>query len=81
MVELVAEESVDGLVDGTSDVEREARVLEDLPGSAAPGTKLGEIVVKVDGERVGESSLVARRGYDEASLWERVWYTASRLWS
>jgi serine-type D-Ala-D-Ala carboxypeptidase (penicillin-binding protein 5/6) len=80
-VELVAEQSVGGLVDGTSDVEREARVLEDLPGSAAPGTKLGEIVVKVDGERVGESSLVARRGYDEASLWERVWYTASRLWS
>jgi D-alanyl-D-alanine carboxypeptidase (penicillin-binding protein 5/6) len=80
-VELVAEQSVGGLVDGTSDVEREARVLEDLPGSAAPGTKLGEIVVKVDGERVGESSLVARRGYDEASLWERVWYTVGGLFA
>ncbi len=79
-VELVARESVDGLVDGDSGVEREARVFEDLPGSAAPGATLGEIVVRVDGERVGESPLVARRGYDEASLWERVWYTASNLW-
>jgi D-alanyl-D-alanine carboxypeptidase (penicillin-binding protein 5/6) len=80
-VELVAQESVDGLVDGTPDVEREVRVLEDLPGSARPGTKLGAVVVRVDGERVGESALVARGGYDEASLWERVWYTASSLWS
>jgi serine-type D-Ala-D-Ala carboxypeptidase (penicillin-binding protein 5/6) len=29
----------------------------------------------VDGRVVGESPLVARRGYEEASLWERVWYT------
>jgi serine-type D-Ala-D-Ala carboxypeptidase (penicillin-binding protein 5/6) len=79
-VELVARESVDGLVDGDSGVEREARVFEDLPGSAAPGATLGEIVVRVDGERVGESPLVARRGYDEASLWERVWYTVQGVW-
>jgi serine-type D-Ala-D-Ala carboxypeptidase (penicillin-binding protein 5/6) len=79
-VDLVAEESVDGLVDGGSDVEREVRVLEDLPGSARPGTTLGEIVVRVDGEQVGESPLVARKGYDEASLWERVWYTVEGVW-
>ena len=79
-VELVAQESVDGLVDGTPDVEREVRVLEDLPGSARPGTKLGAVVVRVDGERVGESALVARGGYDEASLWERVWYTVEGVW-
>ena len=79
-VELAAKESVDGLVDGDSDVAREARVFEDLPGSAAPGAKLGEIVVRVDGERVGESPLVARRGYDAASLWERVWYTVQGVW-
>ncbi len=79
-VELVAQESVDGLVDGSSDVEREARVLEDLPGAAEPGAKLGEVVVRVDGERVGESPLVVRRGYDEASLWERVWYTVEGVW-
>ena len=69
-----------GLVDGDSDVACEVRVFEDLPGSAEAGAKLGEIVVRVDGERVGESPLVARKGYDEASLWERMWYTASSLW-
>ena len=74
-VELVAKENVDGLVDGNSDVGREVKILEDLPGSARPGTKLGEVVVRVDGKQVGETPLVARRGYDEASLWERVWYT------
>ncbi len=79
-VELAAKESVDGLVDGDSDVAREARVFEDLPGSAEAGAKLGEIVVMVDGERVGESPLVARRGYDAASLWERVWYTVQGVW-
>jgi serine-type D-Ala-D-Ala carboxypeptidase (penicillin-binding protein 5/6) len=78
-VELLARESVDGLVDGSSDVERETTVIKDLPGSARPGTKLGEVVVKVDGERVGESPLVVRRGYDEASLWERVWYTVGGI--
>ena len=71
---------MDGLVDGGSDVEREVRALEDLPGSARPGTELGEIVVRVDGEQVGESPLVARRGYDEASFWERVWYTVEGFW-
>ncbi len=80
-VDLVAKESVEGLVDGNSDVEREVRVSEDLPGSARPGTELGEVVVEVDGRRVGESPLVTRGGYDEASLWERVWYTASGLWN
>ena len=55
---------MDGLVDGSSDVELETTVIKDLPGSARPGTKLGEVVVKVDGERVGESPLVVRRGYE-----------------
>ncbi len=76
---LVAKEDVDGLVDASSGVEHRARVSEDLPGAARSGTKLGEIVVKVDGERVGKSPLVARSGYDEASLWERVWYTVGGM--
>jgi serine-type D-Ala-D-Ala carboxypeptidase (penicillin-binding protein 5/6) len=33
----------------------------------------------VDGERVGVSPLVARKGYEEASLWERVWYTVGGI--
>ena len=80
-VGLVAKWSVEGLVDGSPEVEREAKIFEDLPGSAKQGTTLGEVVVEVDGEQVGESPLVASRGYDGASLWERVWYTASKLWS
>ena len=35
---LVAKENVDGFVDGNSRVEREAKVLKDLPGSTRPGT-------------------------------------------
>jgi serine-type D-Ala-D-Ala carboxypeptidase (penicillin-binding protein 5/6) len=80
-VGLVAQESVDGLVDASSRVEREVRVMEELPVSARPGTKLGEVVVKVDGERVGESPLVASKSYDEASLGERVWYTVGGLFA
>jgi D-alanyl-D-alanine carboxypeptidase (penicillin-binding protein 5/6) len=79
-VGLVAAESVDGLVDGGSRVEREIRVIKELPASARAGTRLGEVVVEVDGREVGESPLVAAEGYEEASLGERVWHTASGLW-
>ena len=79
-VPLVAEKGVPGLVDADSNVEREVRVMEELPRSARPGTRLGEIVVEVDGEKVGESALVAGEGYEKASIGERMWYTASGLW-
>jgi D-alanyl-D-alanine carboxypeptidase len=78
-VGLVAKESVEGLLDGDPEVRRETRVFEDLPASARPGTPMGEIVVEVDGERVGETSLVANKGYEAASLWERVWYTVGGI--
>jgi len=74
-VGLVAQKDVEGLVDSRSSVKREAEVMKELPDSAKPGDKLGQIVLKVDGERVGESPLVAKKGYKKASLWERVWYT------
>lgn len=79
-VPLVAEESVAGLVDSNSRVERRVRVVEELPGSARRGARLGEVVVEVDGERVGESALVAAAGYERASIGERLWYTASDVW-
>jgi serine-type D-Ala-D-Ala carboxypeptidase (penicillin-binding protein 5/6) len=78
-VGLVAKESIEVLVDGDPEVGREVRVFEELPGSAKRGTTLGEVVVSVDGERVGETPLVAREGYDAASLWERVWYTVGGI--
>ena len=74
-VDLVAARDVEGLVEASPEVEREVTVMKDPPDSARRGTRLGEVVVRVDGRVVGESPLVARRGYEEASLWERVWYT------
>ena len=78
-VELVAEGSVDGLVDAGPDVEREVDLAEDLPDAARAGARLGEVVVKVDGKKVGETSLVAKKGYEEASLGQRVWYTVGGI--
>jgi serine-type D-Ala-D-Ala carboxypeptidase (penicillin-binding protein 5/6) len=80
-VGLLAEESVEGLVYRGAEVERETRVVEELPDSVRPGEKLGTVVLSVDGEIVGESPLVTREGYDEASLWERVWYTVEGLFA
>jgi serine-type D-Ala-D-Ala carboxypeptidase (penicillin-binding protein 5/6) len=80
MVGIVAEESVVGLVDASSRVQRRVRIMEELPASAQPGTRLGEIVAEVDGREVGESPLVAAEGYREASVGERIWYTTSGLW-
>jgi len=80
-IDLVASRDVEGLVDASPEVVREISVMEDPPPSARPGTRLGEVVVKVDGEVVGESPLVARGGYEEASLWERVWYTVGGVFA
>jgi D-alanyl-D-alanine carboxypeptidase (penicillin-binding protein 5/6) len=80
-VPLVARESVDGLVDADSRVEREVKVVGELPSAARRGTRLGEVVVTVDGARVGASPLVTARGYEEAPVWRKVWYTASSLWN
>lgn len=80
-IELVAAENVEGLVDANPEVEREVSIVREPPSTARPGTRLGEVVVRVDGEKVGESPLVARRGYEEASLWERVWYTVEGVFA
>ncbi len=80
-VDLVAERHVEGFVDASPEVEREITVTKNPPDSARAGTRLGEVVVKVDGRVVGESPLVARRGYEEASLWERVWYTVGGVFA
>ncbi len=80
-IDLAAAGGVEGLVDASPKVEREVSVVKDPPATARPGTELGEVVVRVDGEKVGESPLVARRGYEEASLWERVWYTVEGVFA
>lgn len=78
-IDLVAAESVQGLVDESPDVEQRVQVRKELPASVTPGTRLGTVVVSLDGERVGESALVARQGYEEASPWQKLWYTVERV--
>jgi len=78
-VDLLAQGGVDGLVDASPEVERDVDLVEDPPDSARAGTKLGEVVVEVDGKKVGEIRLVAEKGYEEASLGQRVWYTVGGI--
>ena len=78
-VDLVAQKNVDGLVDANPDVERDIELVKDLPPSARAGTRLGEVIVKVDGKKIGETRLVAKKGYEEASLGQRVWYTVEGI--
>src|ERR671917_951827 len=80
-VALAATRDVTGLVDSNSEVERRITVREELPPSASAGEELGEVEVLVDGQRVGESPLVAQEGYEEASLWRKASYTVGRFLS
>ena len=77
-VELVATEDVFGPVDAASEVERRVTAPEPPP-SARAGQELGEVEVLVGGQSVGRSPLVAREGYEEASLWQRAKYTVGGL--
>jgi len=74
-VDLVAKGNVAGLVDASPDVELAA----DPPDSPGAGTRLGRVVVEVDGDRVGQTPLVAKKGYERASLGQRVWYTVGGI--
>ena len=78
-VDLVAQGNVEGLVDASPDVERDVDLVNNLPGSARAGTRLGEVVVRVDGKKVGETPLVASKGYEKASWGQRVWYTVGGI--
>ena len=79
VVDLVAEGDVAGLVDARPDVEREVELVDHPPLSARAGTVLGRVIVRTDGEKIGESTLVARRGYEKPSLGQRLWYTVGGI--
>jgi len=76
-IDLVAEHGVEGLVDASPRVELDTDLTGELPDSARAGTRLGE----VDGKKIGETALVARTGYKEASLGDRVWYTVEGIFA
>ncbi len=80
-VDLVAERSVEDLVDASPRVELETDLEGKLPDSARAGARLGEVAVRVDGKKVEETALVARTGYREASLGHRVWYTVEGIFA
>ena len=75
----MAQSSVDGLVDASPNVERDVDLVEDLPESAGAGTRLGEVVVKVDRKKIGETQLLAQKGWEKVSLGQRVWYTVEGI--
>jgi D-alanyl-D-alanine carboxypeptidase (penicillin-binding protein 5/6) len=79
-VELAAAKDVAGPVDASSQVERRVTT-KDLPPQAEAGQELGQVDVLVDGQSVGHSPLVAREGYEEASLWNKIWYSIQGLWA
>jgi serine-type D-Ala-D-Ala carboxypeptidase (penicillin-binding protein 5/6) len=75
VVDLVAKGDVAGLTGASPNVEREVELADHPPLSARAGTRLGRVVVRVDGQKVGQTPLVAKRGYEEPSLGQRLWYT------
>ena len=74
-VGLAAAEDVPGLVGPSLEVERRATAKEPPPGARA-GQELGTVEVLVDGQSVGSAPLVTARGYEEASLWQKI-----RFWT
>jgi serine-type D-Ala-D-Ala carboxypeptidase (penicillin-binding protein 5/6) len=78
-VELTAARDVAGPVDANSQVERRATT-QDPPPSAEAGQELGQVEVFVDGQSVGSSPLVAKEGYEEASLWNKAWDSVRGVW-
>ncbi|HVD35059.1 MAG TPA: D-alanyl-D-alanine carboxypeptidase family protein [Rubrobacter sp.] len=77
-VNLVADRDVSALAGPGLEVERRTTNNE-APPSAKTGTKLGTVAVSVEGRSVGSSPLVVQKGYEAASLWQRVTYWAGGL--
>jgi D-alanyl-D-alanine carboxypeptidase len=77
-VKLVAARDVSALAGPGLEVVRNSTNKE-APPSAEAGRKLGTVEVSVDGRSVGSSPLVVQKGYEEASLWQRITYWAGGL--
>lgn len=72
-VELTAEEDIAVPVDANSQVERRVTT-DDAPSEAEAGQRLGQVEVLVGGQSVGSTPLVAREGYEDASIFRKAWY-------
>ena len=77
-VGLAAAEDVLGLAGPGLEAER--RITQKKPPpSARAGQELGTVEVLVDGQSVGSSPLVTEKGYQEASLWQKIKYWVGGL--
>ena len=72
-VALVAEREVVGTAGPGLEVETNVETRE-LPEAAEAGQELGTVETLVNGQKVGQSPLVAESGYEEASFWTKTWY-------
>jgi serine-type D-Ala-D-Ala carboxypeptidase (penicillin-binding protein 5/6) len=75
-VGLVAARDVPGPAGPGLEVERRVTAKE-APPAAKAGQDLGTVEVLVDGKSVGSSPLLTKRGYEEASLWQKIRYWTS----
>src|SRR5215207_6040622 len=77
-VKLVAAKDISALAGPSLEVVRNPTTQE-APPSAEAGRKLGTVTVSVDGRSAGSSPLVVQKGYEAASLWQKVTYWAGGL--
>ena len=72
-VGLAAAEDVPGPTGPGLEVERRVTARE-APASAKVGQELGTVEILVNGESVGSAPLVTSKGYEKASLWQKIKY-------
>ena len=72
-VALVADREVVGIAGPGLEVENKVNTGE-LPVEAEAGQELGTVETLVNGQKIGQSPLVAENGYEEASFWTKTWY-------
>ncbi|MGF1471583.1 MAG: D-alanyl-D-alanine carboxypeptidase family protein [Rubrobacteraceae bacterium] len=77
-VNLVAAKEVVGPEGPGLEIEEEVTTRE-APPAARAGQELGTVEVSVNGQRIGQSPLVANRGYEEASFWTKTWYRIQNI--
>ena len=77
-VKLVAAKDVTALAGPGLEVARQA-THKVAPPSAKKGQKIGTVEVSVEGREVGSSPLVVQKGYQAASLWQKITYWAGGL--
>ena len=75
-VGLAAAEDVPGLVGPGLQVERR-ETTQEAPPEARAGEELGTVEVLVDEKSVGNAPLVTEKGYEAASVWQKIRYWTS----